>query len=492
MELISSKIKSGIKWQFVSNILGQSIYFINGIALARILSPREFGIFGMVQIISSFIFMFWNLGINAAIIQKKEINDKLTNTAFILCIFMGVACFLIISLIAPLIASFFKEQAVHSLSILVGLTFIIYSFDRMPSALLSKNLKFKELSIIELINPFVQLIVTVPLALHGFGPFSFAWGIIVAAFFIMLMKIYVGRKLVGWNPKLEFSFNHAKQLFHFGSFMTLHSLMNFLFLNLQKIFAGKLFGATDLGYFNRASNLSILPMSQVRGNVESVLLPAFSKVQDSREKIKDWFKKFNYFTYAIISPPLVFFIFYSKEIIIGIFGYKWGPAAPLLVWTSLSCLFSAPEIFFSSILNSLGKPKVNFLVKLFVLVPFVLAILFGSNWGIYGLAVALFISAITVLITYLVVFSVYGLLSINEFLTTSFEPILAAIVSIFITKLIYLHLQRYVNNAVLEIAVLLIIFGSLELFYYAYRWFAASHIKYLGFNIRHVLEFKKV
>ncbi len=172
-ETIAKKVKHGIKWQFVTNIFGQIIYFVNGVILARILSPKDFGIYGMALVLSSFVFMFWNLGLNAALIQRKDINKNHLDTAFTLSILMGITCFVIVWFMAPFLASFFKEPIVAKIARIIGLSFIIYALDRVPTALLTKNLHFKVITLTGLANPVIYGLVAVPLALLGFGPIRY-------------------------------------------------------------------------------------------------------------------------------------------------------------------------------------------------------------------------------------------------------------------------------------------------------------------------------
>ncbi len=394
MSVIAKKVKHGIKWQVISNIAGQSIYFINGIVLARVLSPKDFGLWGMSQLISNFAFMFWDLGLNSAIIQKKDINDNDLNTVFSFCLITGFVCFAFIWFAAPFMAGFFKEPIIVLLARLLGVLFLIYALDRVPTALLSRDLHFKKIGIVGIVNPAIYGAVTIPLALLGFGPKSFAIGLLAGTMVMAFMRVYWGFKLFSWRPKILIDKLAAKQLFGFGIFVTMTNIINYFLGNLQRIITGKYFGAIDLGYLERATTLGAMPQQKINASIGGVLLPAFSNIQDDKKKIKVWFQKFNFFTYAIIAPVLILFIFFPKEVIAGLFGQKWIPSSPLLQWLSAMVLVTASTMYFTNIISAIGKPHIIFTISTLRLIPFIILLLFSIKWGIHGVVIAMFLNGL--------------------------------------------------------------------------------------------------
>lgn len=488
MKELSTKIKHGIKWQFITNIIGQAIYFVNGVILARILSPKDFGIYGMSLVLSDFVFMFWNLGLNAAIIQRKEVEKKHLDTAFSISILMGIVCFFIIWYSAPFLALFFKEPIVCKIARIIAITFILYAMDRVPSSLLTKQFYFKEITVISLANPIIYGLVSIPLAILGFGPISFAWGIVLGTFGVVLGKIILGLRLFSWRPRLAIDKNSAKNLLGFGAFIMLSDVLNYFFGNLQRIIAGRFFGAPELGYFTRSNNLSVMPLQKVHSNVGNVLLPAFSGIQDNREKIKSWFRKFNFFTYAIISPPIIFFIFFPYDLITGLFGEKWAPSAPLLVWLSLAVMLGASGMYFQNILKAIGKPHLPFIISLIVLVPFVLLLFVGSKWGILGMAIALASASFLGFISDILVLQFNRVLSVKDVLVSALEPISVSVIASFLTFQIKPLITKTYFIPEINLIVTICVFAAILLPYYLIRYFRKSFIGYLGFDIQEVLN----
>ncbi|MFH0764095.1 MAG: lipopolysaccharide biosynthesis protein [Candidatus Omnitrophota bacterium] len=488
MESISKKVKHGIKWQFIANIICQVTYFINGIVLARILSPKDFGLYGMTQVLSGFIFMFWQLGINSAIIQREEISDEHLNTAFTISLAMGAGCFSVMWISAPLLARFFGEPSLTLLARLIGITFIIYALDRVPSALLGRNMFFKNISLVGIANSSFYGIVAIPLAMMGYGPFSFVWGIIAGALGMTLIRIYWGFKFFNWKPKLLFDGTAARHLLGFGVFIALSETVGFFSWNLQRIIAGKYLGTIDLGYFTRASNLGQLPAEKVKSNIVTVLLPGFSSIQNDNLKVREWFRKFNFFTYSIAVPVLFFFTFFPKETIIGLFGEKWLASAEILPWLSLAVLLSLSQIYFINILQAVGKPFMTFIIGFLLLIPFAAGLYFAVNWGLKGIAVVLFVYNVISLVTYLSVLHKERIIRLGDFVRSSIEPILVSLLASLITLFVARILGAYIRIAEIRLIVLVTVYTVMISPYFIYRIFVKSYISYLGFDIRKVIK----
>lgn len=481
---VSKKVLHGIKWQFLTNLSAEGIYFVNGIILARILSPKEFGIYGLALVLSNFVYMFWNLGFNSSIIQKKKITDADLDTAFTICLLMGITCFFIVYFSASYMALFFMEPSVKPIARILGLTFLIYSFDRVPSAILSRDFHFKKLSVVNTYNAVAYSIIAIPLAFLGYGALSFAWGIVGGVLIMTIYRIYWGNKLFSWRPKLRIAKHSLRDLLGFGVFITLENMVNYFLGNLQRIITGRFLGPTELGFLNRAYSMSTLPLLKVHSNVSAVLLPAFSNIQEKREVMQNWLKKFNFFTYLIVTPPIFFFIFFSNDLIIGLFGKQWAPSASLLVWLSFSVLLGTPAIYATNILRAIGKPQLPFYISLGRLVPFAILMYFSAQWGIKGIVIALFIDNLLALILYLRALVRNGVFSLLDFFVSILEPIILSLVGSVITYITY-HMFIYrISIPEMRLAVTAVSYALVISPYFIYRYFKESHIKYLDFNFK--------
>lgn len=485
---LAAKVKYGIKWQAIISLASQGLYLINGIVLARILGPKEFGIYSMAQIVSAFVWMFWNLGMDSALIQKKDIDDRHLHTAFIINIIMGFSVFFAIWFLAPAIAVFFKEPAVTILVRIIAFTFIIYAFDRVPSALLGRNLKFKEAAFPEFLNAIIYPLVAIPLALLGFGAKSFAWGVLAGTAGMSITRYYWLFRYFKWRPRrLMLDLKCAKDLFRFGIFMTLSGILNFFFKNLQRIVTGKYLGAEDLGYLNKAANLTYLPISKVYSVIVGILFPTFSRLQGNLKKTRDWFRKMNFFNYVLITPALMFFIFFPDIFIGFVFGNKWLPSSTLLSIISVFSLIGLSSIYLTNIINANGFSYATFYINLIRFFLFIILLFVGIKYGLLGIVIALFIDSLIFMIFLLILSRTYVGLHIKDYFISIFEPVMVSLLSaipVFLVRAFFLESFGYAPLFFITGTLFTILFGS----YYLYRWFKKSYIEYLGFDLKELIK----
>ena len=466
---LAQKVKHGIKWQAIISIISQVLYFVNGVILARILGPREFGLYGMAQIVSSFVWMFWQLGLNAAIIQRKEIDRAHLDTAFTISIIMGTICAIITWFSAPFIADFFREPKVIPLTRVIAFTFVIYAFDRVPSALLSRELKFKEAAIPGLLNAIIYPAVAIPMALMGFGAMSFVWGVVAGAIAMLLVRYCWLFKYFDWRPRIYFDQKAAKDLLGFGVFLTLKSILDFVLSNLQRILIGNL-GPEELGYFNRAANLSWLPLSKVQSVVNAALLPTFSRLQDDREKTRDWYRRFLFLTYMFVTPFLMFFIFFSEEFIGCILGDKWLFSAKLLVWTSITTLALLPRMYWDNLISGNGYSNVLFLLRLIQLPTYVFVLWFTIKYGVLWITIGLCGFALFFVVpSYLFVISRYLNIPWMDYITSFIGAFVVSFIVATFTKVVYwMLLSRFIRHSCFPLFSIALVYTIMFGIYFGY------------------------
>jgi len=486
MEDISRKIKIGLRWQMSSSVIVQVMSFVLGIALARILTPAEFGLFGMAEVIMNFIFMFWNFGLHHALVQRKEINNEHLNVTFTISIIMGVFCYFLGFWAVIPVASYFQEPLIIPLGRIICLTFIIYSFDRVPTALLDRHFRFKERSLVNLINPIVYGAIAVPLALAGFGAYSFAWGVVGIAVGVTTCKILMSLYMFSWRPQFSTKWYEAKGLLIFGGAVTVANVGEFFIGNLQRIIPGRALGADAVGLLSRSSNLSTLLLRQVNTSVGSVLLPAFSKIQDDRVRINSWLCKLLFFTYSLLAPPMIFFIFFPEITIVGIFGINWNMAAPLLPWLAGATLFSSINVYFNSIIKSIGKPLVLLYINIGLVVLLTILLSVAVEVGLSAAAIAMCIFSCCRLIVNVWTLRFYGLLTFVVFVETFIEPVGVSFCSGIIT-LILVATFIQPDSIIIELIRNLAIYCSVFSCYLVYRY-KRPYVSYLDFNLKDVIR----
>jgi O-antigen/teichoic acid export membrane protein len=319
------KITHSFAWDFIGKISNQLVTLIIGIVLARLLSPREYGLIGMSMIFIGFSEIFTNLGLSTALIQKKNPTEDHFSSSFYLNIVSALVLVGLFVFVAPYIASFYNTPQITPLIRILSLSMLISSFSIVQEARLRREINFKLLSIGKFISSIVAGLIGVILALKGFG----VWSLVVQT---LLSRFLVGSYFwykSTWKPKLIFKLNAIKELWSYSMRMFVSGIINTAYEQLDSILIGKLFSITDLGLYSRAKSLNRFVISYSSESVGNVMFPVMSSLNDEREKLVQLGMKTESLV-AFISWGLLGFLFVTAEpLFLVLFGQKWIAAIPV-------------------------------------------------------------------------------------------------------------------------------------------------------------------
>lgn len=391
MPTIKQQTISGIKWVFVANIIQRFFAFGTTVILARLLTPADFGLFALAFVMIDALSIFRSLGIDSALVRRKDDIDKAANTAFFLIPVMGMALFFILLIIAPIGAKFLGNPSVANVIRVLGIIFVVGCFGKVPQTVLYRDMKFKYKSIAEISANTTYFLTAVLLALNKFG----VWSLVVA--YVLKNLVWVGTEwyFSGWKPKFEFDKKLAWEMFHFGKFILASSIVYFLYSNLDNLVIGKLLGVTMLGYYAIARNASNLLSDYFLGKVGMIMYPAYSKIQDDKEDVQRvMLKTLKYI--SLIAFPFGFLLFiFAPDILRVVFGEKWLPAVNILRILAFVGIINSLGASIWPIFLARGKSKADFQVNLAqVIIFFVLVVPLVFKFKLMGVGIALLISTI--------------------------------------------------------------------------------------------------
>lgn len=380
----------GVLWTGISQFSTQAFQFIVIIILARLLSPGEFGIAGLATVFIGLISTVNELGLSAAIIQRKEVNDLHLSTSFWASVGMGAVLCILTILISPFIAAFFNEDQVRPILIVSSAGFLIGSFSVIHKALLEKDLNFKSITIVEVCAAFTSGIISIWLALNGWG----VWSLVLGNLSGIFISVIVLWKINAWRPLLKFSTMHFKQLFGFGSRVTGSNLLNYIAASADYMIIGKFLGTSSLGYYTLAYNLVTFPLIRVSWMVMRVTFPAFSKIQESNEILSNGYLKVVKYVSLITFPMLAGMFIVAPDFVVSFYGTKW---TPMIVPLQILCLAGALKsigAIISNVLYSKGRADIQFKWQFFYAIVMPVAVVIGAKYGISGVAGAVTIMTV--------------------------------------------------------------------------------------------------
>ena len=428
----------------------QVLQFVVTIILARLLTPSDFGLVAMVMVIRGFLNVFLTTGFNMALVQMQKTNDDHLQTIFFLTFAIGVVLFSISWFGAPLAADFFNDQKIIKLFRITILGFLIGPFSTIPMTMLSKQLKFLELSKIQVVQALVSFSITIYMAFEGWGPVSIVAGPMLGNIAI-LPFCYV---YFPWFPKFKFKVDAFKELFGFSWKVFATNTVEYFSRNLDNTLIGKYLGATALGFYNLSYNLMMLPLENIAFPVRSILFPAFSKVQGDRREVTSVYCNFLGLVAALVFPAMFGLFIVSDLFIVFAYGDKWAPTIPILKILCLSGMIQAISIPNNSILLSRGRSDVVFFLSIFGLIMYVIGFVSGLPWGIIGVASGYTIANVIVIPVSFLVVSKVASIKIKLITKALISPLVGSLI---MSSVLILLIYPAINNGTTNKLIILTI-----------------------------------
>ena len=313
-------------WSSADTLGRQGVQFITSILLARLLTPAEFGLIGMIVVFLAVASSFVDSGYSSALIQRKEVTEEDKTSVLLFNIIAGLGMAAMMFGAAPRIARFYKQPILTGLTRLMALNLFISAFGAVQFALLSRRLDFKTQWKVGMVASAVSGAVAVLLAWRGFGVWSLAIQANISALITTLLVWW----WVPWRPSAKASLQSLRSMFGFGSRVLTAGLIGTVFDRVQLLLIGKVFGAAELGYYTRAYSTQQMPASLFQTIVSKVTFPMFSTISHDRERLKTVMRKCLTTIGAVTFPMMVGLALMARPTVLVLFGVKWLPCVPYL------------------------------------------------------------------------------------------------------------------------------------------------------------------
>ncbi|MDP2632913.1 MAG: oligosaccharide flippase family protein [Candidatus Curtissbacteria bacterium] len=357
IDLVVKRAISGVVAFMISGFFIQLFTTFGTFILTVLLAPSVYGIFTLVSALLNVLVYFSDIGLAAALVQKKdEPTEKDLTSTFTLqqiIIFTIVILGLIFS---GTIARFYKLDS-HGLLLLrvLIISLILSSLKTIPSILLERKLNFVRLIIPQIAENVVFYTVAVTMAVLGYGITAFTWAIIARG----VVGLYLIYFLSPWVPKIGLNKISAKNLTSFGLPFQLNTTLALLKDDLLTVFLGKVLTFSQIGYIGWAQQWAFKPLRFFMDSVNRVIFPAYSRIQEQKQELARAIEKSLFFVTFFVYPSVFGIAAVAKEFISLIPRYqKWEPALPLLYLFGINAIFSAISTTFTNALFATGRPKI--------------------------------------------------------------------------------------------------------------------------------------
>lgn len=367
--------------------------------LARLLSPTEFGLMGLALVVISFSDIFTDLGFGPAITQKKELSRTDIHTGFTFSIIFGILLFVILWVLSPIIAIFFKNEKLSTILKAISVVLFLRSIITIPLGLMYRNMQFKRLSLIQIISYAIGYgAVGIILAFLGFGVWSLVIAVISQSVLSLILYLIYGKEALG----VSFNKQSFKSLLRFGGGYSLSKIFTYAGNKGDKIVIGRVLGVDALGLYERGYQIVKFTASLIGEIIDKVLFSPIARKQDNRELVGKVFLELTYIL-AVIFFPLSSFIYNNaKSIVFILLGDQWENTIDIVKIMSVSIFFLISTRVGATVAKSLGDVYRRAVRSFIYCVFVVVGTYFATRWGIDGVAMAV---TGAVIINYLLAFA---------------------------------------------------------------------------------------
>ena len=325
-ESLKNKTVKGTVWSTLERFSVQGIQFIVMIIMARILTPEDYGLVGMLAIFIAVSQSLIDSGFSQALIRKQDRSEIDNSTVFYFNIGVGTILYLILFFSAPLIASFYNEPQLVPITRIIGLSLVFNSLVVVQRALLTINLDFKTQAKASFVGVIISGSLGITMAYTGFGVWAIVWQQISNLAVVTVLLWILSR----WKPTWAYSWKSFRELFSFGSKLLASGLLDTIFRNLYLIVIGKFFKASDLGYYTRAHQFTDFASSNITGIIQRVTYPVLCTIQNDDARLSDVYRRLLRTSAFIIFPLMTGMAAVAKPMVISFLTEKWLFSAILI------------------------------------------------------------------------------------------------------------------------------------------------------------------
>ena len=348
---IRTQATKGMLWSATDKFLGQAGRFVIGIVLARLLMPEDFGLIGMLTVFITISQSFIDSGMGSGLIQKKNRTEADFSTVFIFNFAVALFIYFILYLSAPLIAEFYKMPQLVLLTRVLSINIIINALAIVQRSRLTINIDFKTIAKVNVSSIIAGGIFGILFAFLGFG----VWALVIQNLINTTVSVILFWILSRWKFSLVFSKQSFSELFGYGSKLLLAGLYAKTLAEINNIAIGKVYSASDLGFYTRAKSFAEMTSGTVTGILQQVTFPILASLQDDKERMISVYSRLIRMTSFFVFPAMTLLSLLAYPLIILLLTEKWLSVVVLLQWMSFARFFYPISAINMTILNAVGR-----------------------------------------------------------------------------------------------------------------------------------------
>ncbi len=381
---LSQRILHGGVWMTALNVSDRLLGILRLIVLARLLAPSDFGLMGIALLAMQVTRRMADLGIDSALVQRAEENvDSYLDTAWVMKIVRGLGLFVVLFVSAPLLASFFGEPRAAGVLRVLGVGLVVEALVNPSIIYFRKDLQFHKQFLYQISGTATNFTVAVVIAFV----FESVWALVFGLLAGQATQVVVSYVLSDYRPSIGFDRTRATDVFEFGKWIWATGIVVFAATSGDDAFVGWYFAASALGFYQLAFKLSNAPATEVTHVISRVMFPAYSKLQDDEEALREAFLDTIRVTFVLSFPVAVGILLVAPEFTRVVLGEKWLPMVPAMQVMAISGLLRSVQATGGAMFQGYGVPHWDFRMNLVRALAIAVTIWpLTDMWGITGTA----------------------------------------------------------------------------------------------------------
>ncbi len=381
----NQSITSNFAWKLAERLLARGIEFFVSIIIARILTPKDYGIVAIVLVFIVLADVFVTSGFSSALIQKKDANETDFSTVFYCSLIISLVIYLIIYCLAPLIAEYYKIEELTLVTRIFALKIPLSVYNSVQHAYVSRHMLFRRFFLSTLVGTLLSGVVGMYLAYNGMG----VWALIAQYFVNTIANTIVLAITVSWKPKFVFDICSAKKMLDYGWKILVSNLMGEFFGQLRNLVVGKYFSASSLAIYNRGQQIPSLIYNNISSSITSVTFPAMSNYNDDISRIKQITSQTTSIMAFLLFPILILFVIIAKPFTIILLTEKWIECVPFLQIISIDYCVAICGISILPAIKAIGRSDVVLKLEFIKKPIFILLLIIGIKIGLLAVAITM-------------------------------------------------------------------------------------------------------
>lgn len=374
---------SGMAWSGAAKWSTQIFTWIGTVAVARILTPADYGLLTMATVFMSVLYMLSEFGIGTAVVNLREISSEKLHRLNALCALLGLAATLATALFAIPLGLFFKAPDLPPVLLVLGLVFVISSFQVVPTALLRRELKFRSLAAIDVTRGLLVPIVTFAGALLGLRYWALVLGSIASSLITTLLTLQRKRVPFAW-PRPE----GLRNVLHYSRHILIGRLAWVIYQDGDFAVAGRRLSQAAVGDYSLAFTLATSPIGKITDVLSNVAPSLFSALQGDRTALKRYFLNLSEVLCLVTFPMSLGFALVAADLVPFVLGAKWSGVATPLVLLSVYAGARSVTTLYSHVFDATRETRFGMWLSIAGAIFLLAGFIVGSFWGTVGIAAA--------------------------------------------------------------------------------------------------------